>query len=408
MNPFSLGLRNLKRNFRRTIVSTLSIGLGLAAIGLFAGYTKTVYQSLELQAIYGELLGHLTVAKQGFYGAGRLDPSQYLFTQKELDQIDSTVQRAFPTATSAQRLSLNGLLSNGKVSTIFVAESLSPAAMQALRGPRSRASGMLDNETPSGVTIARGLGTMMGLAEGADAAVLVSTIHGQANAMDVKVTDTFSTGNIATDDKSMYAPLALAQSLLDAEGRADRVTLLLPDVGSTEIAKATLEREFLAQGLDVTVHTWRDLSAFYRQVKELFDRVFAFLLGIVLVIVAMSVANAMGMSVVERTREIGTLRAIGLRGGGVVRLFLAEALVLVGIGCLVGLLITVTTGYVINAAQLAYVPPNATDAVPLVIGFDGVKVMAAAFALCLFGAAASFVPAFRASRRPVVELLIHV
>src|SRR3954454_20145144 len=163
--------------------------------------------------------------------------------------------------------------------------------------------------------------------------MLVSTIHGQANALDVQVADTFSTGNAATNNKFIYLPLNLAQALYDADGRSDRLTLLLPDVRDTERARTGLEAKLNARGLEVDVETWEELSSFYYQVKSLFDVVFSFLLCIVLLIIVMSVTNAMSMSVVERTREIGTLRAIGVHGCGVIKLFVVEALLLVYGAC---------------------------------------------------------------------------
>lgn len=408
MNVFSFGLRNLQRNRRRTAISILSIALGLAAIATFAGYTKTVNRSLEQQAIYGELLGHLTISIDGFYEAGRLDPGKYLFSPDQLALVSQILKSLDPNALAAPRLGVSGLLSNGKVSTIFVGESLSPENMQSLRGPRVRASGMLDGAIPTGVTVARGLAAMMRLADGADASILTSTISGQANAVDVQIVDTFSTGNIATEDKAVYLPLTVAQTLLDAEGQADRVTVLLPDAALSDAMKSRLQEALAGKNLSVTVRTWKELSAFYTPVKQLFDRVFAFLLTIVLIIVAMSVANAMGMNVVERTREIGTLRAIGMRRSGIVRLFLAEAVLLVAIGCAIGTTIAIALSQGINAAQFAYKPPNATESVFLFIDFDGLKALAAAVVLCLLGTVASLVPARRAARKPIVESLIHI
>ncbi len=81
-------------------------------------------------------------------------------------------------------------------------------------------------------------------------------------------------------------------------------------------------------GYDVEIKTWQELSDFYNQVHGIFDMVFGFIFFIVLTVVVMSVANSMGMTVVERTREIGTLRAIGLKQRGVIKLFTLESMLL--------------------------------------------------------------------------------
>lgn len=408
MNTLTLGLRNLRRNYRRSLTTTLSIAFGFAAVALFAGYTKLVYLGLTEQAVHGELIGHLTLSKRGMKQEGRLHPEKYLLKADEIAKISAIVKQDYPKARIAPRLGLSGLASNGKVSTIFLADGVAADDMQALRGPRRNASGALSADAPNGITIARGLGALLGLKEGDDASLLVSTLHGQANAADATIIDTYTTGNAGLEDKAVFIPLALAQSLYDATNRADRLTVLLPDIALTDAARAKLDQAFATAGLDVEIQTWQELSAFYRQVKGMFDMIFSFILSIVLAIVVMSVTNAMSMSVIERTREIGTLRAIGLRRLGVVKLFVTEAVLLVAIGCLAGLALTFAVRAGVNAADISYVPPNGTGRVPLLVGIDAGKMLFTFAVLGLLGLTAAIFPARRAARQPVTESLAHV
>jgi putative ABC transport system permease protein len=407
MNTFQLGVRNLRRNARRSLTTLLSIAFGFTAVALFSGYTKEVYRGLTLQAVHGELLGHLSVARRGMKLEGRLHPERYLLRPEEIGRIEEIVRQHYPAARIAPRLDLSGLASNGHVSTIFLADGVSPGDMRALRGPRPAAA-TLSAEAPQGVAMARGLAALLGLRDGDDASLLVSTLHGQANASDATVLNTYNTGNAGLEDKAVFVPLELARSLYDAPGRADRLTILLPDIALTGGARARLAPAFAAAGLDVEISTWQENSAFYRQVKGMFDMIFSFILAIVLTIVVMSVTNAMGMSVVERTREIGTLRAIGLRRAGVVRLFVTEALLLVGLGCAAGLLLTLLVRSGVNAAGLSYTPPNGTGRVLLLVGLDAGKLAFTAGVLSLLGLVAALFPARRAARRPVTESLAHV
>lgn len=403
-----LALRNLGRNSRRTLVTALSIAFGFAAISLFAGYTKTVYRGLAEQAIHGELLGHLTIIKKGQRREGRLHPEKYLLNSDDIGRMTEIVHQSSPDAHVAPRLAVSGLLSNGRVSTIFLAEGIAPADMEKLRGPRIRASGALSGESSNGVTLARGLAEMLGLKETSDASVLVSTVQGQANALDVSVIDTFSTGNASTEDKFMFMPLQLAQTLYDVEGQADRLTVLLPDAAQTEELRTVLRSSLAKAGYEVEVETWQELSAFYRQVKSLFDMIFSFLLSIVIAIIVMSITNAMSMSVIERTREIGTLRAIGVRRLGVVSLFVTEAFLLVLVASVAGLVLTILLSFGINSSEIVYRPPNSTDEVPLLIGFDTAKVLVTGVLLSMLGVVAAYIPARRAAAQPMIDSLGHV
>lgn len=408
MKYMIFGLRNLQRNFRRSLVAVMSIALGFAAASLFAGYTHTVYRGLSEQAIYGALIGHLTIEKKGYATLGRLHPEQYLFDQNEIEKISAVVNESLADIYIAPRLYLKGIISNGRASTIFIAEGIDPHDMQILRGPRGRTSGSLEENKPTSVTLAVDLAGMLGLKESSYAALMLSTMHSQTNALDVTVSDIFSTGNAGTNDKFMYLPLKLAQTLYDAENRADRLTLLGQSRALTETDREMLALELKRAGMDVEIKTWQEISVFYRQVKAMFDMIFGFLLAIVTTIVVLSIANAMSMSVVERTREIATLRAIGLKQLGIIRLFVTEALLLVLVGCLLGFMITAAVRLGVNAADISYQPPNATDSVPLYIGLDISRILIAAVLLSILGVVSAWFPARRAARLPVIDSLAHV
>ncbi len=422
MNPktlTTLALRGLLRNRRRGLVTLTAIALGFAAIALFAGYTHNIYRGLSLQAIHGELLGHLTLSKRGMSREGKLNPERYLLDADAVRRITALVQAEPRVKLVTPRLALSGIVSNGRASTIFVAEGLEPVAarylqegllknMQPQRAAEVGGVQTLDADKPDSVALAAGLAGLLHLKTGDSAAVLTNTLGGQANALDIQVAGLFNTGNAATNDLYAFMPLALVRNLYDAEGRADRLTILLDDVDATEEVRARLLDKLAANGFDVEISTWNELSAFYTQVHGMFDMIFGFIFCIVITVVVMSVANSMGMAVVERTREIGTLRAIGLRRGGVIGLFVGEAALLVVLGCIAGLLLTLGARYGINLADISYVPPNQTAPVPLLVDLDVSRIVFTALMMAAVGALAAWMPARRAARQPIIDALGHV
>ena len=419
MNTFKLALRGLTRNRRRSLVTLMAIALGFAAIALFAGYTHNVFEGIAQQSIHGELLGHLTLSKRGMRLEGKLDPERYTLTASEVDQLSKLLMAEPHVKMVAPRLAFGGLISNGRASTIFIAEAIEPAAMERLQeGAFSTAgeeSGMFDNQKKrldpahdDVVELSEGLVDILHLQENGLAAVLVNTLSGQANALDVTVGHKFNTGNAGSNDKFAYVTLALARNLLDAEGRADRLTILLDDVNQTEAVRQSLLPKLRAAGFDMEIMTWQELSDFYNQVRGMFDMIFGFIFMIVLTVVLMSVANSMGMTVVERTREIGTLRAIGLKRWGVVRLFTTESMLLTVIGCSVGLLITLAVRWGINVAGISYTPPSSASPVPLMVDLDVGRVVFTFVLMAVVGTLAAYLPARRAAKKPIIDALGHV
>ncbi len=421
MQYLTLSYRGLLRNRRRSLANLLAIALGFAAIALFAGYTHNIYRGLSNHAIYGELLGHLTLSKRGMNREGKLHPERYLLTSEEVMRI-TALTKADPHVTLiTPRLALSGIISNGRASTIFVAEGLDPAAAKQLQaglmtwdvddgGTKHTMLGTqaLDATKPDTITLAQGLGELLRLKPGTRASLLSNTLSGQANAVDVVMGGLFNSGNADTDDLYAFMPLELARSLYDAPGRADRLTILLDDMRQTEPTRKHLLKALKKAGFDVEIRTWNELSAFYTQVRGMFNMIFGFIFSIVLTVVIMGIANSMSMTVVERTREIGTLRAIGLRRSGVVRLFVGEAALLTLLGCITGFLLTLAVKYAIDAANISYVPPNQSGPVPLLVDLDVMSMVLTALAMAGVGALAAWLPARRAARQPIIDSLGHV
>ena len=418
-NMLKLALRGLSRNRRRSMMTLLAIAFGFSAIVLFAGYTHNVYDGLSRQSINGEMLGHLTLSKRGMRKEGKLDPERYLLTASEVDAITKLLKDEPHVEMVSPRLAMSGLVSNGRASTIFIAEGIEPAAMETLQKDvlteQEKKSGMfnklkkqLDPAHADVVELSEGLLEMLHLREGGQAAVLVNTLTGQANAADITVGHSFNTGNAGSNDKFAFVSLALAQSLLDAQGRADRLTILLDDKSQTEAMRDHLQAKLKAAGFDVEIMTWQELSDFYNQVHGMFDMIFGFIFSIVLTVVVMSVANSMGMTVIERTREIGTLRAIGLKRSGVVKLFTTESMLLTLIGCVSGLLLTLVVRWGINMADISYVPPNSASRVPLLVDLDVGRTLFTFVLMGVVGTVAAYMPARRAAKKDIIDALGHV
>jgi putative ABC transport system permease protein len=418
-NMFKLALRGMLRNRRRSLMTLLAIAFGFSAIALFAGYTHNIYDGLGRQSIHGEMLGHLTLYKKGMRKEGKLDPDRYLLTAQEVEAISKLVQEEAHVKLVAPRLGLSGLVSNGRASTIFIAEGIEPEAVVKLREgsltEKERNSGMFDNmrmrldkDHPEVVSLSEGLVEMLHLKEGEQAQVLVNTLSGQANAADITLGKGFNTGNAGSNDKFAFVSLALARSLLDAQGRAQRLTILLDNTSQTEPMRDRLQAKLKAAGFDVEILTWQDLSDFYNQVHGMFDMIFGFIFSIVLTVVVMSVANSMSMTVIERTREIGTLRAIGLKRSGVIRLFTMESMLLSLIGCVTGLLIALLVRWGVNAANISYIPPNSASPVPLLVDLDVGRTVVTFVMMGLVGTLAAYMPARRAAKKDIIDALGHV
>jgi len=411
MQWIKIGFRNLVKNRRRSLATLIAIAIGFCAVGLFRGYTAATFDGLRRSAIRGEGLGHLTIYRQGWLENGRSDTKKFLLSPSEIEKIlkiaksDPHVQLATP------QLHVAGLVSNGRTSHIFLAKGVVPADFRTITGGLSARRGLkgtdLSSNTPYGVLLARDLAGQLNLPPKSDGVIMATTLDGQMNALDIQVRGTYDTGTAATNDKYILLPYRFAQMLYDTK-RADCIVLLLDDWQATTAIRHLLAGQLAAAGLHCEIRSWDQLSVFYQKVKNMFDMIFLFIFLIVLVIVVMSTINTMGMSVMERTREIGTLRALGLKRRGVCLLFAIEGAILGLLGCLGGVILNGAFWAAIKIAAPSYIPPGVSTPVPLTVELLPRHMLTLALFLTLFSMAAAIWPARRAARLSMVEALGHV
>jgi putative ABC transport system permease protein len=114
------------------------------------------------------------------------------------------------------------------------------------------------------------------------------------------------------------------------------------------------------------------------------------------------------MTVIERTREIGTLRALGLQRGGTVSLFAVEGALIAVVGSVLGVLATLSVALAVNKAGITYTPPNSSGAVSLLVDLHPASVAWVLSFMVVMATVAALWPAYRASRKEIVEALAHV
>jgi putative ABC transport system permease protein len=201
------------------------------------------------------------------------------------------------------------------------------------------------------------------------------------------------------------APLAARlRNALSAAG----YRLMDPDPRAFWMKFESVAREdWTGQKLDVT--SWEDELSFMMWTLQALNGLSFVLMVILVAIVITGIMNTMWIAIRERTREIGTLRAIGMQRGSVVRMFLWESFALGVLGAVVGALLGVSIAALLNAAQI-HVPLS----VQLFLMSDTLKLavlpQALLFAVVLISlvtAAAALYPAFRASRLKPVDAMSH-
>ena len=414
MNWISLALRNLLRNARRSITTIAAVALGYAATNIFAGFAGYMFASIQEAHIYEQINGHIQVWKRGAREYGGSDPAAYLISAEEFESIKEIASKDERIDLAAGMLEVTGNLDYEGNPGYFFGQAMVPSeretifsrstALKSAEGPNQSGSAITD-DNPFGISIAPGMAENLKLELGAGVILMAPTIHGQMNAMDAEVLQIKDVAAEALNNHYTFMPLELGQILYDTRG-VSSVRILLKNNDDTDTVVASIQ-ESLADG-DWEVVPWYKVSRLYLKTKRMFDIIFGLVFVIIAVIVIMSVLNTIGMAVVERTREIGTLRAIGLKRPGVVRLFGIESAFLGVIGAITGLLVTVGFSMLIGILKPTWAPPVTAREIVWEIHILPEYLLLTFVLLVVFTSLAAIAPATRSAKQSIVNSLGHV
>jgi putative ABC transport system permease protein len=401
-----IAARSVFRNKRRTAITLLSIIFGCVAIIVFGGFVDYSMWGLRESTIRSRL-GHLQVYKAGYSEKGGTNPLAY--TIEDYPRIKSIIEAQSHVDFVTSRLEFSGLIGGADNSVICVGKGVEPEKERELGMTVGIVEGEdLTSERLEEGVIGKGLAEGLGVKVGDYLTILTSTAEGALNAVDLKLRGIFRTGVKEYDDVAVMVPMELAKTLLYTEN-VQSIVVVLDKTENTDLVGDNLRKEFSQANLDLEIKTWSDLATFYHQVVQLYQGIFLVVKFIILIIVIFSIANTMTMSVFERIREIGTIRAMGAKRRGVLSLFLMEGLILGTLGGILGLVFGIMAAKLLSIKGI-YIPPPPTFTEGYIALINIVpKDLVFAFSLAVGTSLISSVyPAFKAARLKVVDALRYI
>jgi putative ABC transport system permease protein len=398
---WKLALRNVLRHKARTGMTLLAIMVGVVGLILSGGFVQDIFKQLGEVLIHSQS-GHLQVARSGYFERGARSPEKYLIADPE--PLRKSIA-AMPGVDDVMgRVYFAGLLNNGRSDLPIVGEGVDPGRENRLgSGVVISAGRVLVEKDANGMMIGHGLAHTLKIKPGDWATLVMNTADGALNSLEFQVVGVFQTFSKDYDARAVRIPLAAAQEMLATTGVNTLVVSLKRTEDSNAVAAALADRHG-RDGLEVK--TWLQLNDFYAKTVEMYDAQFGVLRIIILLMVLLSVANSVNMSVFERVGEFGTMMALGNRSARIFSLVIAENTIIGLIGAGAGVALGIALALIISAVGIPMPPPPNSD-IPYTAHILLVpSVVAGAFAVGLIATiAAALLPAMRVRHIPVVDAL---
>jgi len=391
---------NLFRHKRRTLSTLAAIMLGGISIFLYGGFIDYSFWILKEQTIRTNI-GHVQIYDQNYFETSNKNKSLIENYRALKEAILKEPELAQEISTLSGQLEFSGVISQyeSETSSYFAALGVEPLpALKLGAFDRLIVGSDLSRVKTNEITLGSGLAKTLNARYGDWLDVLVVNTQGGQGALSMKLRGIFESGIKDYDDVAMKIPLETAQRIMGTESVSKVIILLNGDDTTAFCEKLRL---FIAKHhLPLIVKDWKEISIFYQQVEGLLSGIYFFIKVIVCLTVIFMISNAMTMSVIERTREITTLRAIGLKPRHVTRLFILEGIFIGMIGAGGSLAVGYLIATVINLNGIAMPPsPGQSLGYTAFIKTDSFTLNGITLAIPLLTAViASLLPALRASK----------
>ena len=400
-------IRNIWRNRKRTFTTIASICVGTLTLLMASSYINMMFTGLKEQAIFHDY-GHIQIAKKGYFQAEENSPD-LMMNSNETAVLEKGLTKIEEVDFINKRFYMVGLIGNREHSSFFSAVAGLPES-EALMSPNIKEGQALSDKDPYGVLIGRALADKIKVGVGDTAMLFFSSAAGSQEAINVKVRGIYKALMKEQEQVVIYMPIQSAWDLsLDKSIHRVQVFLRPSDTPKTAEVAKKIQTFIDANHLNLEVKTWDQLAVFYKQIVGMFTGMMLVIGFILFLVVIFNISNTMVMAIHDRTREIGTLRAMGASRSEIVNLFLLEGIMIGIIGGLTGLMLASIFFPVINGMHIT-LPPGPGQDTPTPVIFHMTRPIVAVILIIdiLTALFASFFPALRGSKTRIVRALREV
>jgi putative ABC transport system permease protein len=402
MMRFKIAFRNIFRNHNRTVLSVLMIAGAVSGIILFNGFADHILAMLKITTI-DNTYNHIQVGTRSYWDMTPGNRRDQLIP--DYSKVEDAISSIYGVTMVSGRMSFYGLLSTGDTTISAQGIGYDPEkethfqqSLKILEGdflkPREKAE----------VIVGVGLQKQLSLKVGQTVTALSYTLDGVVNAIDLTVVGVFQVGISEIDAHVFMLPLEAVQSLIDTTS-VENLTIRIKNTEDTDKIMGEVESKIHAINPSYHAKSWYELGELYRQVEQFYKVQNRVIETILISLILLGIMNTVGMSVYERTGEIGTVRALGETERSVLLQFTLEGAILGVLGVIFGFAMGTGLSYAVSGLHLSMVLPSTSHPVPILID----RVFSAYFEAALIGfftsVLATWLPAHRASRISIIEAL---
>ena len=327
-----LAWRNIWRNTRRSVIILISITVGIVATVLTDALSRGMaFQMLNNQI--GSHVSHVQIHRSGFK-----DNPVIQNTVPQTVNVDSAVEAVAGIDRFTKRVITFGILSSATSSSGISIVGIEPEREGRVTTIKSSlVKGSYLSGSTREIVLGTKLAEKLGVGIGDKVVAMASAIDGHIGSDVFRVVGLFETFSSEFDKAFVYIPLGDAQQLVSIGNRVSEYAIIVHDRDELQRIQSTLRSEL---GVSYEVLTYAEILPLLVFTVDLYDQMMFIFYAIIGIAVIFGIINTMLMSVFERIREFGVLKAIGMKNRPLFAMIMIEAFYLGAIGTVVGFVLS--------------------------------------------------------------------
>lgn len=373
---------NLFRNKRRTISTGLAICVGFVGLNLLGAYIYRVKKALDNTSIYSAMHGHVKIFKRDALVHFSSKPKKYVIEKIEIEKIEKLLAGPdYAVEYIGHNMNGSGLLSNGvKSHPVLFLSFEADVYARSLRQtelsnwakdwilPSQLESIDIFKKNVDVMSVTPKIANIMNLSypltgnEGVQLAA--RSFDNDLNAVNLDLGAEHTSGIELLEDSLVLIPFKKAQELLGTEG-AESMSVYLKSDQDIKKFKAQLDADLQNVSSDFETYYYYDesINAIYMGTLGFLLAMGGFIVFLIGTAVSLTIVNSLAMGIIERTKEIGTLRAVGFQAKDIKQIFIAENLMLCFVAIFIGVILSSLISAVVNGLNIRFTPPGVSGTI---------------------------------------------
>lgn len=356
MRLFTMAVRNLGRNKRRSLLAGLSVLISILLIlfmnGLMGGMMGSIVKNFTKNDV-----GHLNVVTEGYRARERFMPVTEAIpdSAEVVRAIEGIPELRDRITTVAERIRFGVLLSSGPNSKAALGIAGDPEKETSLLMlDRSILPGGSYLTGPGQAILGEALARDLGLGVGDVLKVVTQKADYGLGFKRFRISGIFRTNVNSLDNAVFQIGLADARELLGMGAGAQQVLVMLKDYREADRAEARIDQALREAGLSgLSVYSWTRMGDYPRFVR-MAETMYMYIYVVVAFLGAFIITNIMMMVVLERRKEIGILKSMGMPKGDILKLFLMEGTLLGMAGSAVGVILGLAMNFALSKVGMDF------------------------------------------------------